>query len=96
MAVPSEYNLSQNYPNPFNPHTTIEYAFPKPGFVKLQIFDMLGQEVRTLVNEFQNSGVKSVVWDGKNNQNQFVPSGQYIYRLSVDGYTESAKSLLLK
>jgi hypothetical protein len=96
MAAPAEYNLSQNYPNPFNPQTTIEYALPKPGFVKLQIFDMLGQEVRTLVNEFQQPGFKSAIWDGRNNQGQLAPSGVYLYKIVTDGFTQSSKSILLK
>lgn len=95
-AAPVEYSLSQNYPNPFNPETTIEYTLPKPSFVVLKIFDILGQEVKTLVNEFQEQEAKSVTWDGKNNHGQLVPSGQYIYRLFANGHTQSAKSLLLK
>ncbi|MDZ7291831.1 MAG: T9SS type A sorting domain-containing protein [candidate division KSB1 bacterium] len=95
-SVPTEYSLSQNYPNPFNPETTIEYTLPKPSFVKLEIYDMLGQEVRTLVSKFQQAGVKSVVWDGKNNQGQLVPSGLYIYRIVADGFAQSSKSVLLK
>jgi hypothetical protein len=95
-SAPTEFSLSQNYPNPFNPETTIEYTLPKPGFVKLLIYDMLGKEVRTLVNEFQQSGAKSVVWDGKDNQGHLVPSGLYIYRIVADGFIQSAKSVLLK
>lgn len=96
MAAPSEYNLSQNYPNPFNPQTTIEYALPKASFVKLQIFDTMGQEVRTLVNEFQQPGFKSAIWDGRNNQGQLAPSGVYLYKIVTDGFTQSSKSILLK
>lgn len=70
VEAPTRFKLMQNYPNPFNPQTTIEYALPKPGFVKLQIFDALGQEVRTLVNELQQTGFKSAIWDGRNNQGQ--------------------------
>ncbi len=93
---PRTYALEQNYPNPFNPETTIEYTLPKPSFVRLVIYDMLGQEVRTLVNEFQQSGVESVIWDGKNNQGQSVPSGHYVYRIIANGFTKSSKSVLLK
>ncbi|MGH7495609.1 MAG: FlgD immunoglobulin-like domain containing protein [bacterium] len=74
----------------------MEYTLPRPGFVELKVFDMLGQEVRALVNDFQQAGFKSVVWDGKNNQAQPVPSGVYIYRIVADGFTQSSKSLLLK
>lgn len=95
-VAPVEYSLSQNYPNPFNPETTIEYTLPKPGFVVLKIFDILGQEVKTLVNEFQEQGAKSVTWDGKNNHGQLVPSGVYLYKIVTDGFTQSSKSILLK
>jgi flagellar hook assembly protein FlgD len=95
-SFPARFQLLQNYPNPFNPETTIEYTLPKSSFVKLRVFDTLGQEVRTLVNDFQQAGFKSVAWDGKNNHGQIVPSGQYIYQLTADGVTRSAKLLLLK
>ncbi|MCK6560632.1 T9SS type A sorting domain-containing protein [bacterium] len=95
-STSKEYSLSQNYPNPFNPETTIEYTLPQPSFVILKLFDILAQEVRTLVNEFQQSGTKSAVWDGRNNHGQLVPSGQYFYRLTTDGFTKSYKSLLLR
>ena len=96
INLPAQLQLFQNYPNPFNPETTIEYALPKPGIAKLVIYDMLGQEVKVLVNEFQQAGAKFVVWDGKNNQDQPVPSGVYIYQLVTDGFTQSSKSVLLK
>jgi hypothetical protein len=95
-SAPTEYSLSQNYPNPFNPETTIEYTLPKTAFVMLKIYDMLGQEVRTLVNEFQQTGVKSVNWDGKNDQGQPVPSGIYIYQIVAGEFAKSARLLLLK
>lgn len=93
---PNEYSLSQNYPNPFNPQTKIEYSLPKPGFVKLEIYDIVGQLVKTLVDEFQQAGSKSVVWDGRNNLGQRVPSGVYVYRIVAEGFNQSSKSLLLK
>ncbi len=96
LEIPSQFQLLQNYPNPFNPETTIAYTLPKPTQVKLVIYDMLGQEVRTLVNEPQKQGVNSVVWNGKNNQGQPLPSGLYIYRIVADGFTQSSKSVLLK
>jgi hypothetical protein len=95
-STPIEFQLLQNYPNPFNPETTIEYTLPKPSHVKLTIFDLLGQEVKTLVNEFQQQGTQSVVWDGKNNRGHFVPTGTYIYRVITDEFTQSFKLLMLK
>jgi flagellar hook assembly protein FlgD len=83
-------------PNPFNPETTIEYSLPRPSFVKLEIYDTAGHLVRTLVNELHQAGVKSVVWDGRNNLGQRVPSGVYVCRIIADRFRHSFKSLLLK
>jgi hypothetical protein len=71
---PSEFNLSQNYPNPFNPTTKIEFTLAKSGLVTLQIYDVLGRKVRTLVSEELSSGYKSVLWDGKNDDGKDVAS----------------------
>jgi len=95
-SIPTEYKLSQNYPNSFNPETTIKYTLPKPAFVKLKIYNMLGEEVRTLVNEFQQTGVKSVNWDGKNDEGLLVPSGIYIYQIVAGEFAKSARLLLLQ
>jgi len=76
-----DYHLSNNFPNPFNPTTTIKYDLPENTVVVLKIYNTLGQEVRTLVNEFQSHGSKSVLWDATDNFGEIVPSGIYIYRL---------------
>jgi hypothetical protein len=78
-----EFVLYNNYPNPFNPSTTIRYALPGQANITLKIYNILGQEIRTLENERQSAGVHSVVWDGRNNLNQAVSSGIYIYRLQA-------------
>lgn len=96
LEIPSQFQLLQNYPNPFTPETTIKYTLPKSTLVKLVIYDMLGREVKTLVNELQQQGVKSVVWDGKNNHGQPLPNGLYLYRIVAEGFTQSSKSILLK
>ncbi|MCK4404402.1 MAG: SBBP repeat-containing protein [candidate division Zixibacteria bacterium] len=93
---PSEFDLSQNYPNPFNPTTKIEFTLSKSGFVTLQIYDVLGRKVRTLVSEDLSSGYKSVLWDGKNNDGKDVASGAYFYQLKVGDFSEPKKMLLLK
>jgi hypothetical protein len=80
-ARPTEFSLSQNYPNPFNPTTTIKYALKQRVQVSLKIYDLLGQHVRTLVNDEENAGFKEVVWDGKNDFGQAVASGVYLYRM---------------
>ena len=93
---PSEFDLSQNYPNPFNPTTKIEFTLAKSGFVTLQIYDVLGRKVRTLVSEELPSGYKSVLWDGKNEAGEDVASGVYFYQLKVGDFSEPKKMLLLK
>jgi len=93
---PSEFDLSQNYPNPFNPTTKIEFTLARSGFVTLQVYDVLGREVRTLVSEELSSGYKSVIWDGKNDDGEEVASGVYFYQLKVGDFSEPKKMLLLK
>jgi hypothetical protein len=93
---PSEFNLSQNYPNPFNPTTKIEFTLTKSGFVSLEIYDVLGRKVRTLVSEKLSAGYKSVIWDGKNDAGDEVASGVYFYQLKVGDFSEPKKMLLLK
>ncbi len=96
FGLPQTFALKQNYPNPFNPSTTIRYQLPTAGFVEMKIFNMLGQEVRTLFRERQTAGYYAVRWDGKNNQGVQSASGLYICRLITRGYLKSVKMLLLK
>jgi hypothetical protein len=95
-VLPREYALSQNYPNPFNPNTTIEYAVPKRSNVRLEVFNILGQSVRTLVDELKPAGEYKVVWDTRDNRGQLVSIGVYLYRLRVGGIVLSKKMLLLR
>jgi hypothetical protein len=83
--------LYQNYPNPFNPETTIKYQIPTPGLVTLKVYDILGREVSTLVNENKIEGS----YDFTFNATRF-PSGVYIYQLRVNDYVSSKKMILLK
>jgi len=90
-TLPTEYRLEQNYPNPFNPSTTIQFALPKRSFITLKLFDMLGREVTTLVDEDMQPGVHKVVFDaGK------LPSGVYFYRLQAEEFTQTRKLMLVK
>ena len=90
--LPREFTLSQNYPNPFNPSTKIQYALPVASNVTLKVFNILGQEVMTLVkNELRNSGLHKVTFDARS-----LPSGIYIYRLQSDGFIDAKKMILLK
>jgi len=95
----TRFNLYQNYPNPFNPTTTIRYDLPRSTNVVLKIYNTLGQEVKTLVNEYQTSGSKSVVWDGTDNSGETVNSGDYLYRIqtsNLDVSYQCKKMVMLK
>ncbi|MBL7996828.1 T9SS type A sorting domain-containing protein [bacterium] len=95
-AIPEVFELKANFPNPFNPSTTIQYGLKENTQVVLKIYNLLGQEVRNLVNETQSAGYKTVLWDGKNNAGTQVPSGIYIYKLEAGSFTSSKKMLLVK
>ena len=94
--VVTNYYLSQNFPNPFNPTTTIKYDLVKRSKIELIIFNILGQEVKTLVNEYQEKGRKIVFWNGDNNFNKKVSSGVYFYRISSGDWSDIKKMILLK
>lgn len=88
--------LHPNYPNPFNTETTISFTIVADGTVKLDIYNILGQKIRTLINDEMPAGVHYVVWDGKNNHNQTVGSGVYFYRLERNDSSQVKKMILLK
>ena len=93
---PDRFQLLQNYPNPFNPNTTISYRLPKRSEVILKVYNLLGQEVRTLVNTIQWPGEHKVAWDGKDQFERTVSSGIYVYSLQSENYFDSRKMLFLK
>jgi hypothetical protein len=94
--VPAKFSLSQNYPNPFNPMTTIEYSLPEQSQVTLEVFNILGQRVKTLVNAVEPIGRHRIVWDGKDAQGKDVASGIYFYRLEAGEFTDSKRMVILK
>ena len=96
IAVPDEFALHQNYPNPFNPVTTIQYDIPKETHVNLIVYDILGREVKTLLNQKEQPGYKSIRWNGRNNAGQKVSAGLYFYRLETTGFVKVHKMILLK
>ena len=94
---PEAYALRNNYPNPFNPETTLKYDLPEAGDVRLEVYNMVGQVVRTLVNERQAAGRYAVRWDATDDRGREMSSGIYFYRVQVGGeFTGVKKMLLLK
>lgn len=89
--IPQKFSLSQNYPNPFNPETKIVFNIVKSGLVKLTVFDNLGKEVETLVNEYLQPGLHGVSFNGSR-----LSSGVYYYRLEIDGLYEIKRMTLIK
>ncbi len=94
--VPNAFALEQNYPNPFNPSTTISYELPQTGKVVLKIYNVLGEVIRTLVNEEQSAGLKSVVWNGTDDTGQVVRTGTYVYELKVAEFSQKRKMVFIK
>jgi hypothetical protein len=93
---PTEYILFQNYPNPFNPSTSIQFQVLKTGVVNVKIFDMLGQEIKTLLNNEVEAGMYTIQWDGLNDNGMKMSSGSYIYRMTAGDFVDSKEMLLLK
>jgi hypothetical protein len=94
--LPAQSSLSNNYPNPFNPETKIGYFIPKACQVKLEVFNILGQRVKTLVDEVQVAGKKEVTWDGKDESANEVASGVYFYKLQAGDFAHTKKMVLMK
>jgi hypothetical protein len=96
-ALPNVFELSQNFPNPFNATTVIQFALPEASMVRLEVFNVLGQRVVTLVDEELAAGYKQVIWDGRNQRGDQVTSGVYFYRVQAgEKFTELKKMLLVK
>ncbi|MCB2229593.1 T9SS type A sorting domain-containing protein [bacterium] len=94
--LPTTVQLEPNYPNPFNPTTTIRFSLPTAGDVRIEVFNILGQKVRTLLEDYRSAGSYSVVWDGRSDGGDRVSSGVYFYRLTAGETRESRKMLLLR
>jgi hypothetical protein len=95
-TISTAFALYQNFPNPFNPETTIRYSLRQSGNVTLKIYDLHGQEVRSLVSGIQPVGSHSTVWDGCNNLGQPVANGIYIYRIETGNFTSARKMILIR
>ena len=94
--LPTAFNLQQNYPNPFNPVTSINYQLASDAHVTLTVYDIMGQKIRTVVNEDQSAGFRAVVWDGRDNYNNPVSSGVYFYRLHAGNNIQTRKMILMR
>jgi hypothetical protein len=96
VPLPKTFYLGQNHPNPFNLSTTIEYALPKRAEVRIEIYNLLGQLVKSYNLGYQLPGLRSITWEGKNDLGQEVASGIYFYRIKAGDFVQSRKMTLLK
>jgi len=94
--VPVSYELSDNYPNPFNPTTTLQFAIPEAGQASIVIYNLLGQKVRTLTNEYRAAGRYQITWDGMDDAGRQAGSGVYLYRLQSNQTSIVKKMVLVK
>jgi len=94
--LPETFALHQNYPNPFNPVTTINYDLPEPGRVHIVIYNILGKQVQTLVNDHQDAGYRSIRWNGTSDTGRRAAAGMYIYLIQAGDFIQSRKMILLK
>ena len=94
--IPMQFTLRQNYPNPFNPITRLRYDLPENGHVNIIIYDMLGRQVKTLMDQTQNAGYKSIIWDATNDYGKPVSAGIYLYQIQAGEYMQTKKMVLLK
>ena len=95
-VIPVKFAIHQNYPNPFNPITTLRYDLPEQTHVNITVYDMLGRKVMTILNEQQDPGYKSLIWDATNNYGKSVSAGIYLYRVQAGEYMQTKKMVLLK
>jgi hypothetical protein len=94
--LPKEFALGQNYPNPFNPTTNVKYDVPRRSSVKLTVYNVLGQRVKTLVDEVKNPGSYSIGWDGSTDGGSSVSSGIYFYKMEAGSFVQTKKMVLMK
>jgi hypothetical protein len=96
IGTPQDFALGANYPNPFNPETTIGYQLPTVAQVRLEVYDVLGQKVRTLVQQVEPAGYHTAVWDGRDDGGNALAGGVYLYRLQADEFSQVRRLLLMK
>jgi len=94
--MPTEYAIHQNYPNPFNPVTTLRYDIPENAMINITIYDMLGRQVKTLINQTQDAGYRSVIWDATHDYGKHESAGIYLYQIQAGEYMQTKKMVPLK
>ena len=94
--MPKQFALYPAYPNPFNPTTTLRYELPEDAIVNITIYDMVGRIIRTLVNDSQTAGYKSIQWNATNDRNEPVSTGLYLYTIQAGKFRQTEKMVLLK
>ena len=94
--LPEDFTILQNFPNPFNPLTTLRYSLPENSFVNITIYDLLGRHVKTLINQTQEAGHKSVIWNATNDDDKSVSAGIYFYQIRAGEFVQTKKMVLLK
>jgi len=95
-TFPQGFALEQNFPNPFNPVTTFRYDLPENGHVNIIIYDMLGKQVKTLINQTQDAGYRSIIWNATNDYGKPVSAGIYLYHIQAGEFVQTKKMVLLK
>ena len=95
-SIPNKISISQNYPNPFNPETRFQYNIPADGVVSINVYDILGKKIKTLVNQLKSAGVHTETWSGQNDNNQMVSSGVYFYQVKVGDEQITKKMIFSK
>ena len=94
--TPKQFILHQNYPNPFNPLTTLRYDLPEDAFVNITIYDMMGRQVKTLINDQQTAGYRSLQWNATNDAGSPISAGMYLYMIQAGEFRQTRKMVLLK
>lgn len=95
-SISKRYSLNQNFPNPFNSSTRISFYLPKKGKIKLEIYNILGQKMRTLAEREEEPGLKTLFWDGTDDRGLNAPTGIYFYRLTAQDFVDTKKMVYLK
>ena len=96
FQYPAKYNLNNCYPNPFNPITTLRYDLPEDALVNITIYDMMGRVVKTIINDQQDAGFKSISWNAVNDYGKPVSAGIYLYQIKTEKFSQAKKMILLK